>query len=245
MKKQKHLYRLSQWQSIFFMMLFICLLTMVSCGKEELSQDAMDINQYILSLEYSPEELLNFQNTSSGNTDRKVVSMNNSSTNPVKGEYMVCEETKYQLDKNFDKFDRFNALRATTIKSGPRWTKTAQHGLLSNPTTKDLLKEDQRKERSRAFDLLDALSKSGGLTLKGCTLHIVVAATHCFDLDLLNTVVQDNINPIDRVEASGLIIGSTIFQMPAADLVRPAHTARIAAAQLSDAATTSLPANNQ
>ena len=52
---------------------------------------------------------------------------------------------------------------------------------------------------------------AGARPILGCTLHVVVAATHCFDLDLLNTVVQDNINPIPRVEASGLIMASTIF----------------------------------
>ena len=133
-----------------------------------------------------------------------------------------------RLDTNFDKFDEFNSVRATTIKAGITWSKTAQRGLLSKPETKSVGKETQRKEKSRAFDLLDALSKSGGLTLNGCSLHIVVAATHCFDLDLLNTVVQDNINPIDRVEASGLILASTIFQTPATELVKPGHTGRIA-----------------
>ena len=53
---------------------------------------------------------------------------------------------------------------------------------------------------------------AGALSLVGCSLHVITAATHCFDLDLLNTVVQDNINPIERVEASGLIMASTIFQ---------------------------------
>jgi hypothetical protein len=36
-----------------------------------------------------------------------------------------------------------------------------QNGLLSKPTIKGVDAETQRKERSSAFDLLDALSKSG------------------------------------------------------------------------------------
>ena len=88
------------------------------------------------------------------------------------------------------RFDKFNSLRATTVKLGDNWSKTFQRGLLSNPETTGLNKQGQRDERSRAFDLLDALSKSGALTLNGCTLHVVLAATHTFDLDLLNTVVQ-------------------------------------------------------
>mmetsp|Transcript_37203 Transcript_37203/g.54773 ORF Transcript_37203/g.54773 Transcript_37203/m.54773 type:complete len:894 (+) Transcript_37203:447-3128(+) len=139
-----------------------------------------------------------------------------------------------KLDSNFDKFDKFGALRATKIKLGELWHKTSQNGLLSKPQTNAVGKDAQRKERSRAFDLLDALSKSGALVLSGCTLHVVVAATHCFDLDLLNTVVQDNINPIDRVEASGLIMASTIFGAHPSELVRDGERERISDAQLSD-----------
>ena len=137
-----------------------------------------------------------------------------------------------KLDKNFDQYDKFNALRATKVKLGSAWRKTFQRGLLSKPQTESFSKEAQRKERSRAFDLLDALSKSGGLTLSGCTLHIVLAATHCFDLDLLNTVVQDNINPIERVETSNLIMAATIFGQAAQSLVLPHHAARLAGAEL-------------
>jgi hypothetical protein len=46
---------------------------------------------------------------------------------------------------------------------------------------------------------------------------------------------QDNINPIDRVEASGLIMASTIYDVAAADLVQDVHRARITDARLSDA----------
>ena len=138
-----------------------------------------------------------------------------------------------KLDANFDKFDKWRSLRATTIELGPRWQKTSQRGLLSAPQTAALQPDAQRAERSRAFDLLDALSKSGALPLGSCTLHVVLAATHCFDIDLLETVVQDNINPIDRVEASGLIMASTILGVPAPQLVVPAHAERVAKAELS------------
>ena len=155
------------------------------------------------------------------------------SSRSVASNVMDYTELPALLDKSFDTFDKFNALRATTISAGQTWSKTAQRGLLSKPETTTLSQDQQRSERNRAFDLLDALSKSGGLTLKGCTLHIVLAATHCFDLHLLNTIVQDNINPIDRVEASGLIMVSTIFRKPASELVQPAHQQRIADAALS------------
>ena len=44
---------------------------------------------------------------------------------------------------------------------------------------------------------------------------------------------KDNINPIKRVEASGLIMASTIFGVPAPALVKDAHQQRIADAELS------------
>lgn len=139
-----------------------------------------------------------------------------------------------RLDANFERFDRFNKLRATTIKTGQWWWRTSQKGLLSKPHTTRVAAEDQNDEQSKAFDLLDALSKSGGLPLQSSTLHVVVAATYAFDLGLINTVVQDNVNPIDQMESAGLIMASTLFSRPAHQLVQATDAERIASAHLSD-----------
>lgn len=58
---------------------------------------------------------------------------------------------------------------------------------------------EQEEEKKQAFDLLDALSRSGSLDVDYASLHVVVAATHCFAESLMNTVVKDNINPIEKV----------------------------------------------
>jgi len=50
--------------------------------------------------------------------------------------------------------------------------------------------DEQGKERQRAFDLLDALTKSGALSVDMASLHVVIAATHCFDKTLMNTLIQ-------------------------------------------------------
>lgn len=51
----------------------------------------------------------------------------------------------------------------------------------------------------------------------------MIASTHCFDKTLVDTVVQDNINPIERVENSLLIVASTIHQQNIEKLVAKEH----------------------
>lgn len=63
----------------------------------------------------------------------------------------------------------------------------------------------QETEKHKTFDLLDALSKSGALAIDDASLHIVVAATHRFDKTLIDTVIQDNVNPVEKVERSLMI----------------------------------------
>jgi hypothetical protein len=54
-------------------------------------------------------------------------------------------------------------------------------------------------------------------------LHVVVAVSHCFDNDLMGTIIQDNINPIEKVERSSLMIASTIYGEPVQTLIEDEH----------------------
>lgn len=36
--------------------------------------------------------------------------------------------------------------------------------------------------------------------MESAELHIIIAATHTFDKTLMDTAIQDNVNPIERVE---------------------------------------------
>ena len=38
----------------------------------------------------------------------------------------------------------------------------------------------------------------------------MVAATHCFDRGLMDTLVKDNVDPITRAESSELIMAATL-----------------------------------
>merc|ERR1712039_906332 len=102
-----------------------------------------------------------------------------------------------------------------------------QKALLATAETSGLGTDQQKKEKDAALDLLDALTKSGALPVEHCSLHIVVAATHCFDKTVTETVVQDNVSPIDRVERSTLIMATTVHQQPACALVRESQLQRV------------------
>lgn len=140
---------------------------------------------------------------------------------PSDGESIDYTRIPGELDRKFESLDVDGALRATIINLGDPWTRTAQKGLLGSPITATLSAADQRTEKHRAFDLLDALTKSGALAIDDASLHVVLAATHCFDKTLLDTVIQNNVNPIEKVERSLMIVGTTIHAVSAAELLAP------------------------
>merc|ERR1712079_443424 len=100
-----------------------------------------------------------------------------------------------EMDQRFEQFDTDGTLRPAIISPGDTWTKHAHKALVANHDTSTLGSEDQCKEKNAAFGLLDALTRSGALAVKGTSLHVVVAATHSFDKTVQETVVQDNVNP--------------------------------------------------
>jgi hypothetical protein len=134
-----------------------------------------------------------------------------------------------RLDGAHDKYDPESALRSTIITPGEIWTRRSQKGLLREPTTSTLRAADLERERSSTFDLLDALSRSGSRVLEDASLHVLVASTHNFDRSLMDTVVRGNVNPIERVERSTLIIASTLHRCPTTQLLKGDQTARVQA----------------
>ena len=133
----------------------------------------------------------------------------------------------HELDRKFERLDLDSALRPTIIKMGKVWTKKFHASLLSKQSTTSVSGGSRKDEKNRAFDLLDSLSRSGALPVEDAELHVVLAATHCFDKSVINTIVQDNVNPIEKVERSLLIVSSTIQNKPVKDLVNPDQLARI------------------
>jgi len=132
-----------------------------------------------------------------------------------------------EMDKQFQSLDTDGALRPTIISPGKYWRLRRQKTLLAAPSESTMGKDDQKKEKDAALDLLDALTKSGALPIEHASLHIVIAATHCFDKTVTETVVHDNVSPIDKVERSTLIMASTVYQQPACALIRESQVQRV------------------
>jgi len=132
-----------------------------------------------------------------------------------------------ELDNKFERLDEDSALRSTIIKPTSTWTKSYQKALLAAPEKTTLYVNNLEEEKKKTYDLLDCLSRSGCLCFDHASLHLVLAATHCFDKTITETAIQDNVNPIEKRERSMLIIGSTVHQKPAEDLVKPELLQRV------------------
>jgi hypothetical protein len=102
------------------------------------------------------------------------------------------------LDAKIEKLDEDGGLHPTILTAGKTWTKRFKKGLLSDFSTATWGKAEQKAEKQRVYDLLDALTKSGVLSVEGASLHVVLAATHCFDKSVLNTLVQVFVFVLER-----------------------------------------------
>lgn len=136
---------------------------------------------------------------------------------PATGDWDVTQVPK-QLDEALEKVD---AVRPTIITAGEVWTKRSQPKLLAAQKTEKLQKEQIKQEKDSALELLDALTKSGALPLSHATLHVVLCASQCFDKTVMDTLIQENVNPIEQLERSSLLMASTIHQAPLQTLLQP------------------------
>jgi len=140
---------------------------------------------------------------------------------PQRKDTMVFAAMPKVLDRAIELHDKNAAIRSTTIKTANfGWTLIRKENLLSG-AKKDILGKDQiSTEKSKAFDLLEALSRSGSLEIPFSELHVLICATHHFEKNVMETVIRDNINPIEKLEMSALLMASTIMGIPSRDLIR-------------------------
>jgi hypothetical protein len=124
------------------------------------------------------------------------------------------------LDAKLETYDTDSALHSTIIKAGSTWTRKRQENFLTRPISSTVQSDEIATEKKKAMDMLDAISRSGTLPIACAELHVFVAVSHCFDNDVLGTVIQDNVNPIEKVERSALLLASTIYGEPVQSLIR-------------------------
>jgi hypothetical protein len=123
------------------------------------------------------------------------------------------------LDSKFEALDTDSALKPTKVKCAGDWEKLEQPSILGKPSVRYIDEDKQASEKTRCFDLLDAISQSGAITIENASLHVVVAATHCFGQSLIDTVIQENANPIEKCERSALIVASVVHGESAGNMI--------------------------
>eukprot|EP00804_Cyclotella_cryptica_P019591 CCRYP_014343-RA/>CCRYP_014343-RA protein AED:0.26 eAED:0.26 QI:126/0.5/0.66/1/1/1/3/176/970 len=124
------------------------------------------------------------------------------------------------LDAAVERIAKYTSLRSTVLKTSDSWVRNRQENLLTALKKQTLNPEDVKKEKNKAFDLLDALSRSGSLPIKYSELHVMIAATHCFEKDVIDTIVCDNVNPIEKIELSTILFASTVHGVAARELIK-------------------------
>ena len=65
------------------------------------------------------------------------------------------------------------------------------------------------------------------LLLPQASLHVIVVSTHLFDRSLIDTIINDNVNPIEKVERSLLVMASVVHECSPRDLVSRGQRARL------------------
>jgi hypothetical protein len=78
----------------------------------------------------------------------------------------------------------------------------------------------QKKEKNIAFYLLDALSRSGNLTIDSAEMHVVIGTTHSFFESLIDTVIRENVNPIEAIRGTLMKVGAILYGCEEKDLDR-------------------------
>lgn len=148
------------------------------------------------------------------------------------GELNPCDITSLPklLDKRIEAWDPESSIRPTIIKTPTSWTRRRNASLLSSRHSTSLDSASLEDERKAALDFLDYLSRSGSLQLKHTTLHVVIALTQCFKRDLIDTLIHENLNPIDRLDRAVVLISSVLRDTAPSELVRQTaacHLARL------------------
>eukprot|EP01033_Poteriospumella_lacustris_P016818 gene16818-12035_t len=121
--------------------------------------------------------------------------------------------------------------RPTIINVDEAWTREKRRPALlaTSAKTEAWTAKDLQREKTAAFELLDALTRSGALLMEQAALHVVVSTTHAFADSVMECVVQQNRNPIEDLERSSLVVVSQLHGAAPREVVEAAHVERLLA----------------
>eukprot|EP00754_Rhynchopus_humris_P029273 Rhum_TRINITY_DN15204_c1_g1::Rhum_TRINITY_DN15204_c1_g1_i8::g.143651::m.143651 len=135
-----------------------------------------------------------------------------------------------RMEAAFLALDSEGCLRPTIVRPGDSWHKRSSKSLVHDDAEEELFDaDDRRRERRRALDLLDALTRCGAIELEEASVHVVVAATNTFPKTLLATLAEESVNPIGVVERSSLIATAVIHSTQPSRLLRAGAQQRLLA----------------
>jgi hypothetical protein len=115
-----------------------------------------------------------------------------------------------QLERRFDGIGEDSVVRSAIINLGDVWTLSQQSGLMGQRVTSRISTGRQAAARTKAFDLLDALTKAGAISIECASVHVVITAACCYDKSLMNCLVEGNVNPINAAESALLALVEVI-----------------------------------
>ena len=127
------------------------------------------------------------------------------------------------IESQFEQFDKHGAVRPTLLVAKGPWLKKHYQGLLSDQEEKTLYDSDIEASKNKAFDLLDALSKSGATIIEDTALHVIIASSHNFEKTIMDVLVQDNVNPIEKLEHSSIIMTAALHGVPKGNVISPEY----------------------
>jgi hypothetical protein len=158
-----------------------------------------DGGEFVESVNPSPDTL-----STSAEASPEIKSKNPSATD--------LSALPHLLQKSFDLHGSSDSVRPGIIRAGASWTRQRRESLFSPSRQVALNSDHQLAEKQRAFDLLDALTRSGGLPVPDTTVHVLLASSHYFDQSLLDTVIRKNVNPLVKLEESLLLMARVIHE---------------------------------
>jgi hypothetical protein len=99
-----------------------------------------------------------------------------------------------------------------SVAAAESWTRQDWgDGFLAQCRETALGSELQRAEKNKVFDFLEVIS-NGGISPfeEGAALHVIVAAVHSYQQSIVETVVQENKDPISEMEREWDVFTSVI-----------------------------------